>query len=167
MDKDNRLGVERLFEIDAPEIELLLKEVWPKALEYPKSWREIRTISQEQIVNEMNDGFIYFGIRANGRRIVGFYKVLIAEGVCIGEHQSVHPFYRNHGLGRAMYKHFIEFAEKIGSKRIYVNILPTHAASVKLVEKFEFKKVGEFDQIPGMRVHLYEKEIGKLDGQKN
>jgi len=157
MNKDSRL-VERLSETDAPEIELLLKEVWPKAVEYLKSWREMRTISQEQIVNEMNDGFIYFGVRANGR-IIGFYKVFTIGSVCIGEHQSVHPFYRNRGLGKAMYKHFVELAEKIRSKKIYVNILPTHAASVKLVETFGFKKIGEFEQISGMPVHIYEKEI--------
>jgi len=162
MDKDSRLVVEELFEIDASEIELLLKEVWPKTVEYPKSWREMRTISQEQIINEMNDGFAYFGIKIDGR-IIGFYKIFIAGSICIGEHQSVHPSYRNLGLGKAMYKHFVEFAEKIGSKRIYVNILPTHVASVKLAEAFGFKKIGEFEQISGMRVHLYEKEIGKLD----
>jgi len=165
MGKDNKLDVERLLATDASEIELLLKEVWPTATEYPKSWREMRTINKEQIINEMNDGFTFFGIKANGR-IVGFYKVFIAKSICIGEHQSVHPFYRNRGLGKAMYKHFVEFAEKIGSKRIYVNILPTHAASVKLVETFGFKKIGEFEQISRMLVHLYEKEIGKLNDQK-
>ena len=61
MNKDNRVVVEQLFETDAFEIELLLKEVWPMAVEYPKSWREMRTISQEQIVNEMHDGFIILG----------------------------------------------------------------------------------------------------------
>jgi RimJ/RimL family protein N-acetyltransferase len=164
MDKDNRL-VERLSEIDTHEIELLLREVWPKAVEYPKSWRKMRTINQEQIAGEMNDGFTYFGVRANGR-IIGFYKVFITQSVCIGEHQSVHPSYRNSGLGKAMYKHFVEFAEKIGAKRIYVNILPTHVASVRLVETFGFRKIGEFEQISGMKVHLYEKEIGKIDDQK-
>ena len=159
MDKNSKLAVGQLFEIDAPEIELLLKEVWPKAVEYPKSWREMRTISQEQIVNEMNDGFIYFGIRTNGR-IVGLYKVFVAENICIGEHQSVQPSYRNCGLGKAMYKHFVEFAQKIGSKRIYVNILPLHVASVKLVETFGFEKIGEYEQISGMPVHLYEKRLG-------
>jgi len=157
MDKSSRL-VERLSEPDAPEIEFLLKEVWPEASEYPKTWREMRTVSQKQIISEMNDGFIYFGIRADGR-IVGFYKVLIAGSVCVGEHQSVHPSHRNRGLGKAMYKHFIEFAQKIRSKKIYVNILPTHAASVKLVETFGFKKIGEFDQISRMRVHIYEKRV--------
>jgi len=165
MDENNRLTVKQLSATDASDIELLLKEVWPTAVEYPNSWREMRTINTEQIVNEMNNGFIYFGIKAN-RRIVGFYKVFIAESICVGEHQSVHSFYRNRGLGKAMYKHFIEFAEKIWSKRIYVNILPTHAASVKLVETFGFKKIGEFEQISGMLVHVYEKEIGKFDDQK-
>jgi len=165
MDKGNMLSIGQLSETDATEIETLLKEVWPKAVEYPESWRKMRTISQEQIAKEMNDGFVYFGIKAD-ERIVGFYKVFITEDVCIGEHQSVHPAYRSHGLGKAMYKHFSEFAEKAGLKRIYVNILPAHVASVKLVEAFGFKRIGEFDQISGMRVHLYEKEIGKLDDTK-
>jgi RimJ/RimL family protein N-acetyltransferase len=164
-DKDNMLVVEQLLRTDASEIEALLKEVWPKALEYPESWREARAISQDQIMNEMNEGFIYFGARANGR-IVGLYKILIGGNICIGEHQSVHPSYRCLGLGKAMYKHFVEFAEKIRSKRIYVNILPAHVASVRLVETFGFRKIREYEQTSGMLVHLYEKEIGKPDDQR-
>ena len=59
-----------------------------------------------------------------------------------------------------MYRHFVDFAKKIGAERIYVNILPAHAASVRLVKTFGFKKIGEFEQISGMSVHLYEKKLG-------
>ncbi len=62
-----------------------------------------------------------------------------------------------------MYKHFIQFARETGYRRIRVNVLPSQVASVKLMEKFGFKKVKEYEQISGMPVHLYEKEIESGD----
>ncbi len=58
-----------------------------------------------------------------------------------------------------MYNHFIQFAKETGYRTIRVNILPNQVASVKLMEKFGFKKVMEYEQIPGMLVNLYEKKI--------
>ena len=152
------LKVKKLSEDDATYVEWLFKEVWPKAMEYPEKWREMRVIDREQIMSEMNNGFQYFGIRINGR-IVGFYKAFRVGDTLIGEHQAVHPAYRRRGLAKAMYKHFIQFAKKIGCGRILVNILPSQVASEKLVKQFGFKKIREYEQIPEMLVHLCEKEI--------
>ncbi len=156
------LMVERLSESDAAEVEELLREVWPKAIEYPEKWRRARVIGRRQIIDEMKTSFHYFGIRLDGK-IVGFYKARVLGDTYIGEHQSVHPAYRGCGLAGAMYKHFIQFARENGYRRIRVNILPSHVASVKLMEKFGFKKVREYEQVPGMLVHLYEKEIESED----
>ncbi|UCE15733.1 MAG: GNAT family N-acetyltransferase [Candidatus Bathyarchaeota archaeon] len=162
MKENEELTVKRLFENDAAEVEELLREVWPKAAEYPEKWRSARIIGQRQIMNEMKTGFHYFGVRLN-RKIVGFYKARVLKDAYIGEHQSVHPAYRGRGLARAMYKHFIQFARETEYRRICVNVLPSQVASVKLMEKFGFKKVKEYEQIPGMLVHLYEKEIESED----
>ncbi|MFQ5836757.1 MAG: GNAT family N-acetyltransferase [Candidatus Bathyarchaeia archaeon] len=150
--------VEGLFEKDATKVEDLLKEVWSNATEYPEKWRKARAIGRSQIIIEMNTGFHYFGIRLNGK-IVGFYKARITKDAYLGEHQSVHPAYRGRGLAKAMYTHFIQFAKETGYKKIRVNILPNQIASVKLMKKFGFKKVMEYEQIPRMLVHLYEKKI--------
>ena len=150
--------VERLFEKDATKVEDLLKEVWSNATEYPEKWRKARAIGRSQIIIEMNTGFHYFGIRLNGK-IVGFYKARITKDAYLGEHQSVHPAYRGRGLAKAMYTHFIQFAKETGYRKIRVNILPNQIASVKLMKKFGFKKVMEYEQILGMLVHLYEKKI--------
>jgi len=150
--------VERLSETDAAEVEKLLKEVWPNATEYPEKWRRSRVIGRRQIVDEMKTGFQYFGVRLNGR-IVGFYKARVVGDTYIGEHQSVHPAYRGRGLARAMYEHFIQFANESGYGRIRVNILPSQVASVKLMVEFGFRKVREYEQILGMIVHLYEKKL--------
>ena len=147
--------MERLSENDAAELEELLKEVWPRATEYPEKWRRTRVIGRRQIMDEMKTGFHYFGVMLNGQ-IVGFYKARVLGDAYIGEHQSVHPSYRGRGLARAMYKHFIQFARESGYRRICVNVLPSQVASVKLMEKFGFKKVREYEQIPGMLVHFYE-----------
>ncbi len=154
----DRFKVERLSEKDAIEVEELLKEVWFNATEYPEKWRKARAIGRNQIIIEMNTGFHYFGIRLN-RKIVGFYKARITKNAYLGEHQSVHPAYRGRGLAKAMYTHFIQFAKETGHRKICVNILPNQVASMKLMEKFGFKKVKEYEQIPGMLVNLYEKKI--------
>lgn len=150
--------LERLFEKDATKIENLLKEVWSNATEYPEKWRKARAIGRNQIIIEMNNGFHYFGIRFN-EKLVGFYKARITKNAYLGEHQSVHPAYRGRGLAKAMYSHFIQFAKEAGYRTIRVNILPNQVASVKLMEKFGFKKVMAYEQIPGMLVNLYEKKI--------
>jgi GNAT superfamily N-acetyltransferase len=153
--RDSEFEVEELSEDDAPHIEWLFKEVWPKATEYPEKWREMRVINRKQIMDEMNNGFRYFGIRMNGR-IVGLYKALRVGDTLIGENQAVHPAHRRRGLAKAMYKHFIQFAKEVGCRRILVNILPSQVASEKLVKEFGFKKIREYEQIPEMLVHLYE-----------
>jgi len=154
----DELKVKKLSEKDSAEVEWLLKEVWPKATEYPQGWRKMREINREQITNEIERGFYYFGVRVDGR-IVGFYKALRAGDACIGEHQTVHPAHRKRGLAKTMYEHLITFAKQIGCRRIYVNVLPSQTASIKLVKEFGFKKIKEYEQIPKMLVHLYEKEI--------
>jgi len=150
--------VERLFEKDATKVENLLKEVWSNATEYPEKWRKARAVGRNQIIGEMNTGFHYFGIRLN-EKIVGFYKARITKNTYLGEHQSVHPAYRGRGLAKAMYNHFIQFAKETGYRKIRVNILPSQIASVKLMKKFGFKKMVDYEQIPGMLVTLYEKKI--------
>lgn len=150
--------VERLSENDAVELEELLRKVWPRATEYPERWRRGRVIGRKQVIDEMKSGFHYFGVKLNGK-IVGFYKARVIGDGYLGEHQSVHPVHRGSGLARAMYKHFIQFAKESGCRRICVNVLPSQVASVKLVEEFGFRKTREYEQIPGMLVHLYELEI--------
>jgi len=150
--------VERLFEKDVTKVEDLLKEVWSNATEYPEKWRKARAIGRNQIIDEMNSGLHFFGVRLN-EKIVGFYKAHITNNAYLGEHQSVHPAYRGRGLAKAMYNHFIQFAKETGYRKIRVNILPNQIASVKLMKKFGFKKVMEYEQVPGMLVNLYEKKI--------
>lgn len=158
------LRVERLTKEDAAEIEDLLREVWPKATEYPEKWREVRALTRNQIMNEMNSGFNYFGVRLEGK-IVGLYKTRITKDVCDGEHQSVHPAFREHGLAKAMYKHFTKFAKRAGYRKVRVNILPSQVASVKLMNEFGFRKVRAYEQVPGMLVHTYEKELRVARGR--
>ena len=147
--------VEELSEVDATEIEWLLKEVWPDANEYPRAWRNARMISWKEIVKEMKSGLYYFGIKADDR-VVGFYKASIIGDSVVGEHQSVHPDYRRRGMAEAMYEQFLIFARQIGCKKVLVNVLPSQLASTKIVKRHGFVKIREYEQIPGMLVHLYQ-----------
>ncbi len=153
--KNDDFRVERLSQVDATEIEWLLKEVWPNADEYPRAWRNARIIGREDILKEMESGLLYFGIKSNDR-IVGFYKASLIADFVVGEHQSVHPDYRRRGMAEAMYEQFLRFAKQIGCKRVLVNVLPSQLASTKIVKKRGFVKIREYEQIPGMLVHLYQ-----------
>jgi predicted acetyltransferase len=153
--KSGEFRVEELSEVDATEIERLFKEVWPNAEEYPRAWRNARMIGQKDILEEMKSGVCYFGIREHSR-IVGLYKANITGDTVVGEHQSVHPNYRRKGMAEAMYEQFLRFAKHVGCKKVLVNVLPSQLASTKIVKKHGFVKIKEYEQIPGMLVHLYQ-----------
>jgi len=154
--------VELLEEEDAEEIEDLLKSVWPYAEDYPDEWRKRRALSADEVREEMRSGYFYFGIREEGR-VVALYKAKIYDDICLGEHLSVHPDFRRRGLSRTLYAHIITFAKEMGCRRVHVNILPHQEASVRLVTRYGFKKIKEYEQIPGMLVHLYEKIVAEED----
>jgi len=156
----HRYVVERLSVKDASEIEFLFRLVWPFAEGYPLEWRRKRCLSSGEIVKEMLEGYYYFGIRLEGR-LVAVYKAKIKRNICFGEHLSIHPDYRGRGLAKAMYEHILRFARESGCVSVRVNILPTQMASVKIVKRYGFRKIREYEQIPGMLVHLYEKIVGR------
>jgi hypothetical protein len=151
--------VKELSKQDAAEIEALFEKVWSSAYEYPEEWRKQRMLTREEILEEMRNGYHYFGIKLQGK-LVGLYKALVTDYGLFGEHQSVDPDYRGLGLATAMYRQFINYARKQGLKRVYVNILASQIASKKIVEKMGFRKKGEeFEQAKGMKVQTYEKLV--------
>jgi len=154
-----KIQVCRLKKKDSKEIQTLLRKVWPTAHEYPEDWRKKRTLNHIEIEEEMDRGYQYFGIRIRGK-IVGIYKASIRKDGCFGEHQSIHPDYRGRGLAKLMYKQFFRFAQKNKCKKVYANILASQLATRKFVESLGFKKKGpEYEQVKGMLVQMYEKEI--------
>jgi hypothetical protein len=68
----------KLSREDAKDISTLYKEVWLKAYEYPKEWREKRAMREEEIKKEMDSGYLFFGVRINGK-LVGVYKASVTE----------------------------------------------------------------------------------------
>lgn len=151
--------VRELSQQDAAEIEALFKKVWSYAYEYPEEWRKRRMLTEEQIIQEMQRGYHYFGIKIQGK-LVGLYKALITEKGLFGEHQTVDPDYRGLGLATAMYHQFINYARKNNLKKVYVNILTDQIASRKIVRKLGFRKEGkEFEQAKGMKVQTYAKQL--------
>jgi len=154
-----KVRVSKLRKRDSGEIQALLKKVWPNAREYPEEWRKKRTLNHRQIEEEMDRGYQYFGIRIRGK-IVGIYKASVREDGYLGEHQSIHPDYRGRGLAKLMYKQFFRFARKSKCERVYVNILASQLATRRFVESLGFKKKGKkYEQVKGMLVQMYEKEI--------
>jgi RimJ/RimL family protein N-acetyltransferase len=146
-------------EADAEEISELFKRVWSIAIEYPETWRQKRMYSPEQIIQEMREGYHYFGSRLKGK-IVGVYKAKITEDGLLGEQQTVSSECRDTGLASAMYIQFAEYGRAHGCGRNYCNILVGQEVGEKLMKKFGFRPWGEpYEQIEGMLVQMYERPL--------
>ena len=157
--KTKKIYVKELPKKDAPEIEALLKKVWPTAYEYPEEWRKKRILTEQQILAEMKKGYHFFGIRVDGK-LAGFYKALVTEDGLFGEHQTVDSDFRGLGLATAMYRQFIRYARENNCKKVYVNSLINQIASKKILENMGFVKKGqEYEQWKGMTVQMYEREV--------
>ena len=144
---------------DAKEISELFRQVWPLAKDYPEHWRKKRMYTVEQIIQDMDDGFHYFGSRLQGR-IVGLYKARITDKGLFGEHQTVRPECRTSGLASAMYIQFAEYGKEHGCQRNYCNILVGQEVSERLMKKFGFVPWGDpYEQTEGMLVQMYERSL--------
>ncbi|MHA1576250.1 MAG: GNAT family N-acetyltransferase [Candidatus Thorarchaeota archaeon] len=155
--QDEEIRIVEFGEEDAEEISKLFKVVWTMATEYPVEWRKKRMYTPQQIIDEMREGFHYFGGRLEGR-IVGLYKASITEKGLYGEHQSVTQACWGTGLASAMYIQFAEYAKEHGCVRNYCNILVGQEVGEKLMKKFDFRLWGEpFEQYKGMLVQPYER----------
>ncbi|MGY5878841.1 MAG: GNAT family N-acetyltransferase [Candidatus Thorarchaeota archaeon] len=146
-------------EEDAKELSELFRQVWPLAKDYPAHWRKTRMYTVDQIIQDMNNGFHYFGSRLQGS-IVGVYKAKITEKGLFGEHQTVRPECRTSGLASAMYLQFAEYGIAHGCERNYCNILVGQEVSERLMKKFGFAPWGEpYEQTTGMMVQMYERPL--------
>lgn len=146
-------------ESDSAELSRLFAEVWPEAVEYAEHWRKRRMLTSGQIAEEMKQGYRFFGARVKGH-IVGVYKASISGGDCFGEHQTIHPSHRGSGLGSLMYDQFKDLAKTEGCRINSVNALLGQDATLRMIEKHGFHKVGDpFEQSPGMFVQRFEREV--------
>ena len=156
---EEEIRVIEFDEEDAEEISSLFTHVWPQAEDYPEAWRKKRMYTPEQILEDMNNGYHYFGSRLQGR-IVGLYKAKITDKGLFGEHQTVLPSCGDSGLASAMYIQFAEYGRAHGCKRNYCNILVGQEASERLMKKFGFRPWGDpYEQIEGMLVQMYERHL--------
>lgn len=153
------IRIVELSEEDAEEISELFRHVWPLAEEYPEHWRKKRMYTAEQVIDDMRDGYHYFGSRLHGR-IVGLYKAKVTDKGLFGEHQTVAPACRSSGLASAMYIQFAEFGRANGCERNYCNILVGQDTSERLMKRFGFRPWGNpYEQAEGMLVQLYERPL--------
>jgi GNAT superfamily N-acetyltransferase len=144
---------------DAKDISALYKAVWLQAYEYPKEWREKRAMSEEEIREEMNSGYLFFGVQINGK-LAGVYKASLTERGCYGEQQAVLPEYRDQGVAYAMYEHFMEFGKANNCEVNYVNILVGNEPCERAMKRYNFYKTGEpWEQSTGMLVQTYERKV--------
>lgn len=139
---------------DAPTIAKLLQRVWSSVTEYPPTWRARRTLSAEEIRQEMREGgFRYFGIRAESR-IVGVYKLSVGNEI-LGEQQTVDPAYRKKGFASLMYEQFLELGRQLGKPNC-VNLLVTNKKMIAFVKRLGFRPSGDsYEQYPGMFVQKF------------
>lgn len=145
----------------AKDVSALFKEVWSTSYDYPEEWREKRAMSEEEVKKEMESGYFFFGVRMESKgKLLGAYKVSVAEKGCFGEQVSVLPGYRNRGAASAIYEHFINFGNEHKCKVNYVNILVDSEPCKRVMEKYNFHKTGEpWEQSRGMLVQTYERKM--------
>lgn len=149
----------QLGKADARDISAVYKAVWLKAYDYPEEWREQRSMSEEEIKNEMDFGYFFFGVLVKGE-LVGVYKASITERGCYGEQQAVLSEYQNRGVAYAMYEQFLEFAKANDCAVNYVNILIGNDPCERAMKKYDFYKTGEpWEQSKGMWVQTYERKV--------
>jgi GNAT superfamily N-acetyltransferase len=159
------MRVVELSKKNSADIEKLLKKVWPRAENYPKEWREKRTLSKDKIEEEMDGGYHYFGVWVDGR-LAGIYKFSQTEEGLFGEHQSVDPDYVGVGVASKMYEQFTEEAARRGTSA-YVNILLGDEAGLRLVTRYGFHKKGDkYQQSEGMWVQMWERSREAYEGKK-
>jgi len=155
----NENRVKELNKEHTSQIEALFKRVWSAASEYPEEWRKERILSKEQILEEMNTGYHFFGVTIDNK-LVGVYKAIVNNDGLFGEHQSVDPEYRGLRLATAMYNQFIQFAKESNYKKVYVNTLVNQVATIKILKKMGFeKKDQKYEQAKDMKVQMYEKNV--------
>nr|KXH76910.1 MAG: hypothetical protein AM324_13420 [Candidatus Thorarchaeota archaeon SMTZ1-83] len=154
---EEEIRIVEFGEEDAEEISELFREVWPQAIEYPESWREKRMYNAEQVLEDMRNGYHYFGSRLESR-IVGLYKAKITDKGLFGEHQTVRSICQGTGLASAMYMQFADYGRANGCKRNYCNILVGQTTGERLMKKFGFRPWGApYEQMEGMLVQMYER----------
>jgi len=139
---------------DAPAIAKLLQRVWSSVTEYPPAWRERRTLSTEDIRQEMREGgFRYFGIRVESR-IVGVYKLSVRKEI-LGEQQAVDPAYRKKGFASLMYEQFLELGRQL-DKPNCINLLVTNKKMIDFITRLGFRPSGDpYEQYPSMFVQKF------------
>lgn len=146
-------------ESDSEELSRLFETVWPTATEYPEQWRKKRMLTSGQIVEEMRQGFRFFGARDKGR-IIGVYKAIIKGDDCFGEHQTIPHSHRGSGIGPLMYDQFKDLAAEEECRINSVNALIEQEPTLRMIEKHGFHKVGDpFEQSQGMLVQRFEREV--------
>ena len=153
----------KLNKEDAKEISALYAEVWLNAYEYPKEWREKRAMSEDEVKQEMDSGYYFFGVHRDGK-LVGVYKATLTSRGCFGEHQAVLPEYSAQGVASAMYEQFFAFAKANNCTVSYVNILAGNEPCVRAMKKYNFYKTGApWEQSKGMLVQTYERKVDRSD----
>jgi GNAT superfamily N-acetyltransferase len=151
--------VVQLSKADAKDISALYMAVWLKACDYPEEWREKRAMSEDVITNEMDAGYLFFGVHEKDT-LVGVYKISLTERGCYGEQQAVLLEYQNRGVAYAMYEQFLEFAKTNKCRVNYVNILIGNEPCERAMKKYNFYKTGEpWEQSKGMCVQTYERKV--------
>jgi GNAT superfamily N-acetyltransferase len=159
--KGKRYRAVPLGKADAKDIASVYQAVWLNAAEYPEEWRRKRALTEDEVRRELEAGYFFFGVHADGK-LVGVYKASITARGCYGEHQAVLPDYQNRGVAYAMYEQFLQFAKASKCRVNYVNILVGNEPCERAMKRYHYYKTGEpWEQAPGMWVQTYERKVAE------
>ncbi|MHA2379413.1 MAG: N-acetyltransferase family protein [Candidatus Thorarchaeota archaeon] len=141
---------------DADQISALYKRVWDEydAL-MPRELRESRQPSVREMRGWMErEAYI---VAAIGSEVVGVVGCRLMHGTCQLTHMAVDKPHRGAGIGTALVKEVIEFAQSKNSHKVWLDTAPFMQEAISLYVKFGFRKSGYLSKhFWGLDIELYE-----------
>lgn len=142
---------------DAVEISALYKRVWDKySGKFPDELIRARQPSADQMKEWIRHD-TYF-VAKEGTRIVGVMGCSLKHGTCLLMHMAVDKRYRKRGIGSALTRKAINYAEENGAIKVWLDTTPRLKEAIALYEKHGFVRRGHLKKhYWGEDIYLYER----------
>ncbi len=156
--KSERLGF-RILQADFNDIEKI-SALYKQVLDdYRDKLPEELIISRQPSpteVKERLDRYTHFVAKIENQ-IIGVVGCSLIHGTCMLKHMVVDQKYQRRGVGTALTRQVINFAQKHNATKVWLDTVPDLTGAISLYQKLGFQKSGILRQhFWGVDVELYE-----------
>ncbi len=100
--------------------------------------------------------YIHFVAKIENQ-IIGVVGCSLIHGTCMLKHMVVDQRYQRRGVGTALTKQVIKFAQKHNATKVWLDTVPNLSGAISLYQKLGFQKAGTLRRhFWGVDVELYE-----------